>query len=168
MSLKGFFGLFKRKSYVKQLDQLFNDVMSDVRIYAQRQDYKGAVITSFQGFADIASQLLNLTRAIYETGREFGMKVAEKANVSKEVVDEYLTSFEIARYTDREITYDEYEEAMQRLDICFRGMREQGIVAIEQERTKGKAKRKAKGKAKGKVKVAETKKRRRPVRRPPR
>jgi len=142
--------------------------MSDVRIFAQQQDYKGAVITSFHGFTDIASRLLNLTREVYETGREFGMKVAEQANISKEVVDEYLTSFEIARYTDREITYDEYEEAMQRLDICFRGMREQGIVAIEQERTKGKAKRKAKGKAKGKVKVAETKKRRRPVRRPPR
>ena len=30
-----------------------------------------------------------------------------------------------------EITYDDYQEAIQRLDICFRGIREQGVEIVE-------------------------------------
>ncbi|MHA1685887.1 MAG: DUF4129 domain-containing protein [Candidatus Heimdallarchaeaceae archaeon] len=158
MSLSGIFGFGKKKKSIRRLDQLFNSIMSDTRIYAQRQDYKGAVIASFMGFANIAEQLMNLTRPPYETAREFGDKVAAEANISKEVIDEYLTSFEIARYTDREITFEQYEEAMQRLDICFRGIREQGIVAIEPGKPSKKKGKKAKEK-KGKQPV----KRRKPV-----
>ena len=110
---------------------MFTTVMADVRIFEQRQDYKGAVIASFGGLASIASGLLNLSRAPYQTGREFGFEVASRANISNEVMDEYLTSFEIARYTDAEITYDDYQEAIQRLDICFRGIREQGVEVVE-------------------------------------
>ena len=110
---------------------MFTSVMADVRIFEQRQDYKGAVIASFGGLANIAGGLLNMNRAPYETGREFGFAVANRANISAEVMDEYLTSFEIARYTDTEITYDDYQEAIQRLDICFRGIREQGVEIVE-------------------------------------
>jgi hypothetical protein len=110
---------------------MFTSVMADVRIFEQRQDYKGAVIASFGGLVSIAGGLLNMTRSPSQTGREFGFSVASRANISNEVMDEYLTSFEIARYTDAEITYDDYQEAIQRLDICFRGIREQGVEVIE-------------------------------------
>ena len=113
---------------------MFTTVMADVRIFEQRQDYKGAVIASFGGLTNIAQGLLDMARAPYETGREFGFTVAHKANISHEVMDEYLTSFEIARYTDAEITYDDYQEAIQRLDICFRGIREQGVEVVEPTR----------------------------------
>lgn len=146
MSLRGIFGFGKKKKVTRRLDQLFNSIMSDTRVYAQRQDYRGAVISSFMGFATIAEQLMNLVRPPYETAREFGEKVATEANISKEVIDEYLTSFEIARYTDREITYEQYEEAMQRLDICFRGIRDQGIVTIEPRKPTKKQVKAKKGK----------------------
>jgi len=134
LSRNGFFGFFKKRKQVKALNQMFTSVMGDVRIFEQRQDYKGAVIASFGGLTNIADGLLSLTRAPYETGREFGFSVANKANISHEVMDEYLTSFEIARYTDAEITYDDYQEAVQRLDICFRGIREQGVEVVEPTR----------------------------------
>ena len=113
---------------------MFTSVMADVRIFEQRQDYKGAVIASFGGLVNIANGLLSMSRAIHQTGREFGFSVANRANISTEVMDEYLTSFEIARYTDADITYDDYQEAIQRLDICFRGIREQGVELVEPER----------------------------------
>ena len=125
--------------------------MADVRIFEQRQDYKGAVIASFGGLANIAGGLLSMNRAPYETGREFGFAVANRANISTEVMDEYLTSFEIARYTDTEITYDDYQEAIQRLDICFRGIREQGVEVVEP--TGKKARKPAKKRKKIKTKV---------------
>lgn len=109
--------------------------MADVRIFEQRQDYRGAVIASFGGLTNIAGGLLDMARAPFETGREFGFNVADKANISHEVMDEYLTSFEIARYTDADISYDDYQEAIQRLDICFRGIREQGVEVVEPTRT---------------------------------
>ena len=125
---------------------MFTSVMADVRIFEQRQDYKGAVIASFGGLTNIAAGLLELARAPYQTGREFGFQVADKANISGEVMDEYLTSFEIARYTDAEITYDDYQEAVQRLDICFRGIREQGVEVVEPARTQTKTRKKIKRK----------------------
>jgi len=130
---------------------MFTSVMADVRIFEQRQDYKGAVIASFGGLANIAGGLLSMNRAPYETGREFGFAVANRANISTEVMDEYLTSFEIARYTDTEITYDDYQEAIQRLDICFRGIREQGVEVVEP--TGKKARKPAKKRKKIKTKV---------------
>jgi hypothetical protein len=125
------FGFFKKRQQVKSLNQMFTSVMADVRIFEQRQDYKGAVIASFGGLSSIAGGLLGMSRAPSQTGREFGFSVASRANISNEVMDEYLTSFEIARYTDTEVTYDDYQEAIQRLDICFRGIREQGVEVIE-------------------------------------
>ncbi len=113
---------------------MFTSVMADVRIFEQRQDYRGAVIASFGGLASIAGGLLEMSRSPAQTGREFGFSVAARANISNEVMDEYLTSFEIARYTDAEITYDDYQEAIQRLDICFRGIREQGVEVVEPTR----------------------------------
>ena len=147
MSHSGFFGFFKRRKQVKALNQMFTSVMADVRIFEQRQDYKGAVIASFGGLTNIAGGLLELARAPYQTGREFGFLVADRANISHEVMDEYLTSFEIARYTDAEITYDDYQEAVQRLDICFRGIREQGVEVVEPARTQTKTRKKIKRKA---------------------
>ena len=126
---------------------MFTSVMADVRIFEQRQDYKGAVIASFGGLTNIAHGLLELARASYQTGREFGFLVADRANISHEVMDEYLTSFEIARYTDAEISYDDYQEAIQRLDICFRGIREQGVEVVEPARTQTKTRKKIKKKA---------------------
>jgi len=131
LSHKGLFGFFKKRKQIKSLNQMFTSVMADVRIFEQRQDYKGAVIASFGGLVSIANGLLQMARAPYQTGREFGFEVAARANISNEVMDEYLTSFEIARYTDAEISYDDYQEAIQRLDICFRGIREQGVEVIE-------------------------------------
>ncbi|MHA1953197.1 MAG: DUF4129 domain-containing protein [Candidatus Heimdallarchaeaceae archaeon] len=131
MSHDGIFGFFRKRKQVKSLNQMFTSVMADVRIFEQRQDYKGAVIASFGGLASIAGGLLSMSRSPSQTGREFGFAVAGRANISNEVMDEYLTSFEIARYTDAEITYDDYQEAIQRLDICFRGIREQGVEVIE-------------------------------------
>lgn len=125
---------------------MFTSVMADVRIFEQRQDYKGAVIASFGGLTNIADGLLELARAPYQTGREFGFQVADRANISHEVMDEYLTSFEIARYTDAEISYDDYQEAVQRLDICFRGIREQGVEVVEPARTQTKTRKKIKKK----------------------
>ncbi len=126
---------------------MFTSVMADVKIFEQRQDYKGAVIASFGGLTNIADGLLELARAPYQTGREFGFQVADRANISREVMDEYLTSFEIARYTDAEISYDDYQEAIQRLDICFRGIREQGVEIVEPARTQTKTRKKIKRKA---------------------
>lgn len=128
-------GFFKKRKQVKALNQMFTTVMADVRIFEQRQDYRGAVIASFGGLTNIAGGLLDMARAPFETGREFGFNVADKANISHEVMDEYLTSFEIARYTDADISYDDYQEAIQRLDICFRGIREQGVEVVEPTRT---------------------------------
>ncbi|MHA1551374.1 MAG: hypothetical protein ACTSQC_05475 [Candidatus Heimdallarchaeaceae archaeon] len=144
MSHRGIFGFFKKRKQVKSLNQMFTSVMADVRIFEQRQDYKGAVIASFGGLANIANGLLDMSRAPYQTGREFGFSVANRANISAEVMDEYLTSFEIARYTDTEIQYDDYQEAIQRLDICFRGIREQGVELVEpaRQQTKKPVKRK--------------------------
>ncbi len=142
----GFFGFFKRRKQVKALNQMFTSVMADVRIFEQRQDYKGAVIASFGGLTNIADGLLELARAPYQTGREFGFQVADRASISREVMDEYLTSFEIARYTDAEISYDDYQEAVQRLDICFRGIREQGVEVVEPTRTQTKTRKKIKRK----------------------
>jgi hypothetical protein len=147
LSHSGFFGFFKKRKQVKALDQMFRSVMADVRIHEQRQDYKGAVIASFGGLTNIAHGLLELNRAPYQTGREFGFIVANRANISHEVMDEYLTSFEIARYTDAEISYDDYQEAVQRLDICFRGIREQGVEVVEPARTQTKTRKKIKRKA---------------------
>ncbi|MFW9851458.1 MAG: DUF4129 domain-containing protein [Candidatus Thorarchaeota archaeon] len=127
-------GFFKRRKQAKSLNQMFTSVMADVRIYEQRQDYKGAVIASFGGLTNIAHGLLQISRMPSQTGREFGFDVASRANISHEVMDEYLTSFEIARYTDAEISYDDYQEAVQRLDICFRGIREQGVEVVEPTR----------------------------------
>jgi hypothetical protein len=141
LSHKGIFGFFKKRKQVKALNQMFTSVMADVRIFEQRQDYKGAVIASFGGLTNIANGLLNMIRAPYQTGREFGFEVANRANISNEVMDEYLTSFEIARYTDAEITYDDYQEAIQRLDICFRGIREQGVEIVEPTRQPNKQER---------------------------
>jgi hypothetical protein len=118
LSHSGIFGFFKKRKQVKSLNQMFTSVMADVRIFEQRQDYKGAVIASFGGLVNIAGGLLDMSRAPYQTGREFGFSVANRANISAEVMDEYLTSFEIARYTNAEISYDDYQEAIQRLDIC--------------------------------------------------
>ncbi|MHA1199147.1 MAG: hypothetical protein ACTSQF_07340 [Candidatus Heimdallarchaeaceae archaeon] len=73
-------------------------------------------------------------------------QVADRANISHEVMDEYITSFEIARYTDAEISYDDYQEAVQRLDICFRGIREQGVEVVEPARTQTKTRKKIKRK----------------------
>lgn len=140
-------GFFKRRKQVKALNQMFTSVMADVKIFEQRQDYKGAVIASFGGLTNIADGLLELARAPYQTGREFGFQVADRANISREVMDEYLTSFEIARYTDAEISYDDYQEAIQRLDICFRGIREQGVEIVEPARTQTKTRKKIKRKA---------------------
>ncbi|MCG3216129.1 MAG: DUF4129 domain-containing protein [Candidatus Heimdallarchaeota archaeon] len=150
MSRKGA-GFFKRRKQVKSLNQMFTSVMADVRIFEQRQDYKGAVIASFGGLANIAGGLLSMNRAPYETGREFGFAVANRANISAEVMDEYLTSFEIARYTDTEITYDDYQEAIQRLDICFRGIREQGVEIVEPARKQTKKPDKKRKKIKAKA-----------------
>ena len=90
-----------------------------------------------------------MSRAPYQTGREFGFSVANRANISTEVMDEYLTSFEIARYTDTEITYDDYQEAIQRLDICFRGIREQGVELVEPARQPTKSAKRKKIKTRG-------------------
>ena len=123
---------------------MFTSVMADVRIFEQRQDYKGAVIASFGGLVNIAGGLLDMSRAPYQTGREFGFSVANRANISAEVMDEYLTSFEIARYTNAEISYDDYQEAIRRLDICFRGIREQGVEIVEPARQQTKQTKKRK------------------------
>ena len=140
LSNKGIFGFFKRKKQVKRLDQIFNTVMGDVRIFEQRQDYRGAVIASFGGLTTIAHDLLNMIRSSNTTGREFGFEISNEANISAEVMDEYMVSFEIARYTDREVTYEDYQEAIQRLDICFRGIREQDVEVVE---PRGKQKKKS-------------------------
>ncbi len=121
------FDWFKKKKRIKRLDQLFNTAMSDIRVFEQRQDYRGGVIAAFGGLAIVAEELINLTRAPYQTGREFGMLVAQEANISTEVMDDFLSSFEVARYTENDISYDSYQEAIQRLEVCFRGIREQGL-----------------------------------------
>ena len=139
----GIFDWFKRRQQKKTLNQLFNKAMSDIRIFEQRQDYKGAVIAAFGGLTAIARNLINLTRAPYQTGREFGMLVAEKASISVEVMDDFLSSFEIARYTERDINYDDYQQAIQRLDICFRGIREQGVILEQAASSKSSKKVKA-------------------------
>ncbi len=127
----GIFDWFKRRKQKKELNQLFNSAMADIRIYEQRQDYRGAVIAAFGGLSNVAWYLLKMKREPFQTGREFGNEVALKANISTEVINDFLFSFEVARYTDRDIDYDNYTEAIQRLDICFRGIREKGVQVSE-------------------------------------
>ncbi|MHA1302841.1 MAG: DUF4129 domain-containing protein [Candidatus Heimdallarchaeaceae archaeon] len=146
------FDWFKKRKRVKRLDQLFNTAMADIRIFEQRQDYRGAVIAAFGGLSNIAENLINLTRAPYQTGREFGMVVANEANISTEVMDDFLSSFEIARYTERDITYDDYQEAIQRLDVCFRGIREQGMQEMEVPEKKQEIQKKIKTRKQLKIK----------------
>ncbi len=136
------FGWLKRKQQVKKLNQMFNSTMADIRIYEQRGDYRGAIIAAFHSLSSIANVVLRKSRAPYQTAREFGIEaIAKEANISEEVMNDFLTYFEIARYTEDDVDYEYYQESIQRLDICFRGLKEQGVQLIDAGKETGTTKK---------------------------
>lgn len=139
----------ERRDKAKRAD---NAILA-VRNAAQQADYNQASIEAFYAVEILGEVYRNVNRTEATTAREYAKMLEEEGVISESQLEPLVLNFELAKYSQIPITFDQYSEAEKLLDSFH-------LSVKSSKKPKGKPKGKAG--AKGKRQASSRGKRKRP------
>ncbi|MFX0092523.1 MAG: DUF4129 domain-containing protein [Candidatus Hodarchaeota archaeon] len=109
-------------------EEIIESNLSRIRDYAREQNYNNASILIYQTFAIGAEYYLKVKRNSGETARELAMKVIGKEDIDAKSVNTLIATFEAARYSNRKISVQEFNDALRSLHRFLQVATEQPII----------------------------------------
>ncbi|MDH5402840.1 MAG: DUF4129 domain-containing protein [Candidatus Heimdallarchaeota archaeon] len=91
--------------------------ISDVKKAAQASNYNQASLKAFYALETIGLGKGSISRPPSMTAREYSDVLTNNSNILKEEIESIILNFEVAKYSELEVTFDDYRKAEEALEI---------------------------------------------------
>ena len=150
-----FFGTDEKSKDVK-------DYIGNVKDAAQKSNYSEAASRAFFALEAMGESYVQVKREPATTAREYSKLLVESGTITMELLEPIIQRFELATYSQEDITFEDYQEIETSLEQCWEAFKKGGVQTGKKK--KGSAKsgaKKRKRRTTGSGSVAAEKRRRR-------
>jgi len=105
-------GFFQQRESTKGADH----ALDAVKEAAKRENYNHASIKAFHALETMGSVYVNAEREIHQTAREYAKHLTDEGYATEEELEPIIVGFEIAKYSELQVSYDDYSEVEKSLD----------------------------------------------------
>ena len=143
------FGRTRRFFKRRESSKTAGAAIKEAKQAAANNDFKEASVKAYFALETIGDVFVDQIREEHETAREFGKKLVEIGPVTQEDIEPILLGFEIAKYSDMDVTsqgYTTIENSIQEVLQIYRKGKKAGTKA-----SKGKKKSRKKPRKRGKT-----------------
>ncbi len=139
----GIFDFIKNMRVKKEKEISVNEAMHSVRQAAQASNYNQASIKAFHALTAIGEIYTENKREIYNTAREYASTLATNVDgITLEELKPIIDNFEIAKYSEFEVSYENYKTVEETLNGLVEKLKKQDTTKKPKAGAKGKRVRK--------------------------
>jgi len=117
-----------------------NSAMNEVKKAASRENYNQASINAFYALEAMGEVYVNHKREQHQTAREYGNDLVEEGYTTNEDLEPILVNFEIAKYSEMQVSSDDYSKLEESLNTVAKKLKS-GRAAPTSSGKKRKARR---------------------------
>lgn len=119
----------------EQLDRISSSLrqkLDEINRLGVEGKYRRAVILAYRAMEEIASNNLYAPRLENQTVREFADYLADLTAVSRDTLMIIAEAYEKAKYSNEEITYEDFDNVVKALEVTIQTITRLGVKAFEE------------------------------------
>ncbi|MCY3414844.1 MAG: DUF4129 domain-containing protein [Candidatus Heimdallarchaeota archaeon] len=143
----GLFDGIKKFFEGREKGKMADRSLLDVKQAAQASNYNQASRLGFTALEQFGSIYLDIKREVSTTAREYSKLLVETGAITAEELEPIINNFELATYSEHEVTFDDYRTVEESLDSANRKLGD-WARGKRPKKSKGGAKKRSGGKPK--------------------
>ena len=123
---------FHKKEQLGRITLSLRQKLDEINRLGAEGKYRRAVILAYRAMEEIASKNLYTPRLDNQTVREFAEYLADLTAVSEETLMIIAENYEKAKYSNEEITYEDFDNVVKALEVTIQTITRLGVKAFEE------------------------------------